>query len=158
MSKRLVLILLSLTLLSSCGFKLRGNFEMPDSLSQVVVDGGDRALVDQLKEMLVKSGSTVLDKGAEVASINITKSEFEREVLTTGSTGIASSYTFRYLVDFNVTDAEGTVLQAPVTLNQLRNLSYEAGNELSVEKEEEFLKEEMEKELSLQIMRRLSRL
>ena len=158
MSKRLVLILLSLTLLSSCGFKLRGNFEMPDSLSQVVVDGGDRALVDQLKEMLVKSGSTVLEKGAEVASINITKSEFEREVLTTGSTGIASSYTFRYLVDFNVTDAEGTVLQAPVTLNQLRNLSYEAGNELSVEKEEEFLKEEMEKELSLQIMRRLSRL
>ena len=76
MSKRLVLILLSLTLLSSCGFKLRGNFEMPASLSQVVVDGGERELVDQLKELLVKSGSTVLDKGAEAASINITKSEF----------------------------------------------------------------------------------
>ena len=158
MSKRLVLILLSLTLLSSCGFKLRGNFEMPASMSQVVVDGGDRELVDQLKELLVKSGSTVMDKGAEVATINITKSEFNREVLTTGSDGIATSYNFRYLVDFNVTDADGTVLQEPVSLNQIRNLTYEAGNELAVEEEELFLKEEMEKELSLQIMRRLSRL
>ncbi len=158
MSKRLVLILLSLTLLSSCGFKLRGNFEMPASMSQVVVNGGERELVDQLKELLVKSGSTVLDKGAEAASINITKDEFEREVLTSGSDGIASSYTFRYLVDFNVTDAEGKVLQKSVSLNQIRNLTYEAGNELEVENEAEFLKEEMERELSLQIMRRLSRL
>ena len=158
MSKRLVLILRSLTLLSSCGFKLRGNFEMPASLSQVVIDGGERELVDQLKELLVKSGSTVLASGAEVASINITKSEFEREVLTTGANGIATSFNFRYLVDFNVTNAEGKVLQAPVSLNQIRNLTYEAGNELEVEDEEEFLKEEMEKELVLQIMRRLSRL
>jgi outer membrane lipopolysaccharide assembly protein LptE/RlpB len=131
---------------------------MPPSLSQVVVDGGDREFVDQLKELLVKSGSTVLEKGAEVASINITTSEFEREVLTTGADGIATSYNFRYLLDFNVTDAEGTVLQAPVSLNQIRNLTYEPGNELEVENEETFLREEMEKELALQIMRRLSRL
>ena len=158
MSKRLVLILLSLTLLSSCGFKLRGNFDMPPSLSQVVVDGGDREFVDQLKELLVKSGSTVLEKGAEVASINITTSEFEREVLTTGEDGIATSYNFRYLLDFNVTDAEGKVMQPPVSLNQIRTLTYEPGNELAVENEATFLKEEMEKELSLQIMRRLARL
>jgi LPS-assembly lipoprotein len=158
MSKRLVLLLLSFTLLTSCGFKLRGSFDMPASLSQVVIVGGERELVSTLSEMLVKSGSTILESGSEAASINIIKNEYEREVLTSSADGIASSYQFRYLVDFTVTDAAGKVLQPSISVNQVRSLNYEAGNELAIEDEVAFLKEGMEQEISLQIMRRLSRL
>ena len=54
--------------------------------------------------------------------------------------------------------AEGANLLPNSTLNQFRSLSYEAGDELVVEREEQFLREEMEKDISLQIMRRLARL
>lgn len=132
---------------------------MPESLSTVKIQGGDREIVELLTELLEKSGSTVVDSEAEdVSSINITKSEYEREVLTSGATGVASSYNFRYFVDFSVTDAKDTELQPSTPLNQLRTLNYEAGNELEVEDEARFLKEEMEKEIVLQMMRRLARL
>lgn len=166
MSKRLVLLLLSFTLLTSCGFKLRGNFDMPvslspvASLSPVMIIGGERELVSTLSEMLVKSGSTVLksESGSEATSINITRNEYERKVLTSNTDGIASSYRFRYFIDFTVTDAAGEVLQPSISINQVRDLAYEAGNELEVENEEAFLKEGIEQEISLQIMRRLSQL
>ena len=159
MSRRLAIFLLSLTLLTGCGFKLRGNFSMPESLSTVKIEGGEREIVELLGELLEKSDSTVLEPGSDnAASVNITKSEYEREVLTSDAGGIASSYNFRYYVDFNVTDANGTVLQEPVSLNQLRTLDYEAGNELAIEDEALFLRAAMEKELVLQMLRRLSRL
>lgn len=158
MSKRLVLLLLSFTLLTSCGFKLRGNFDIPASLSQIVIVGGERGLVSTLTNMLKKVGSTVLESGSEAPSINITRNEYEREVLTSNSDGIASSYRFRYFIDFTVADAAGEIIQPSISINQVRDLAYDAGNELEVEDEEAFLKEDMEKEISLQIMRQLSRL
>ena len=158
MSNRLVILLLSLTLLSSCGFKLRGNFEMPEQLTQVTIDGGEREFTDQLTEVLVKNGSSVVEGGAEASTISITKSEFERFVRTKDSQGLATGFAYTYIIDFHVNDKEGEKLLAPSTVSQFRTQEYESGNELEVEKEEEFLKEEMVKELVLQMVRRLARI
>jgi LPS-assembly lipoprotein len=158
MSNRLVILLLSLTLLSSCGFKLRGNFEIPEQLTQVTIDGGEREFTDQLTEVLVKNGSSVVEGGAEASTISITKSEFERFVRTKDSQGLATGYSYTYIIDFHVNDKEGERLLKSSTVSQFRTQEYESGNELEVEKEEEFLKEDMVKELVLQMVRRLARI
>ncbi len=158
MSKRLVLLLLSLTLLSGCGFKLRGNFEMSEQLAEISIAGGERELVELLTELLVKSGSSVVEGGANAVTLSITKSEYERDVLSSDDSGVATGFDYRYIVDFNVTDKEGEKLLRPSSISQFRTLEYEAGDELAVEDEEEFLKEEMEKEIVLQMMRRLARI
>ena len=158
MLKRFTLFFIAATLVSGCGFKLRGDFTMPEALSTVSVEGGNLALNDQLKDYLERSGSTVVDNRDESATIVLSRTEFERDVATTSSDGLATGYNYQYIVDFEVLDAQGEVLQPRATINQFRSLNYEAGNELEVEREEEFLREEMEKEISLQIMRRLARI
>ena len=158
MSKRLVLLLLSLTLFAGCGFKLRGNFDMSPELETLSIQGGERELVDQLSTILVKSGSTIVDAQSEAPSLLIEISEFEREVRTTDADGIATGFKYQYNVEYLVIDAAGEELQPRAIISQIRSLDYEPGNELEVEEEEEFLREEMEKEIVLQIMRRLSRI
>ena len=157
--RRLILSFLSMSLIAGCGFQLRGNFTMPESLSVVSIDGGDRQIVQELSDLLVASGSQVVDAGTENASrIEILRSDYTRDVRTVDANNIATGFDYRYEVDFRVSDAAGKELQEIVQLSQLRTLDYEAGNELVFEDEEEFLREQMEREVALQMMRRLARL
>lgn len=158
MSKRLILIIISLTLLSSCGFKLRGNFRMSPALSTITVDGGDRDLRELIIDQLERSGSQVVDAGGGAATLLITRNDFDRTVRTKNADGLATGYDYRYTVDFSVTDAEGENLQSPDSIIQQRTLNYDPEETLEVEEEEDFLREEIEKEIVLQLMRRLSRI
>ena len=158
MLNRFVLMIIAASLISGCGFKLRGDFTMPESLSTVSIEGGNLPLNEQLTSYLERSGSTVVNNGEESTTLVLTRTEFERKVATTDANGLATGYNYQYIVNFEVNDAEGTNLLPNATINQFRSLSYEAGDELTVEREEEFLREEMEKDISLQIMRRLARL
>ena len=158
MSKRLILLILSLTLITSCGFKLRGTYEMSSALSQIFVDGGNREIREQLIKRLEQSGSSVVSNGDDAPTLFIIKSDFERILRSTDADGIATGYDYRYELDFSVEDNDGTVLQPPSSIFQQRSLDYDPENNLAAQAEEEFLREEMENEIVLQIMRRLSRI
>lgn len=158
MLKRLILALVSLSLLSSCGFKLRGSFQIPAELTRISIEGGERAMVEQLTDILLKSGAEVMDSGTDSPTLTLSRSEFKRDVRTTDSDGIATGFDYTYLVEFNVSNAQGDTLLAPSSISQSRTLEYETGNELEFEEEEVFLKKEMEKDIALKIMRRLVRI
>ena len=158
MLKRFVLMIVAASLISGCGFKLRGDFTMPEALSTVSIEGGNLQLNEQLTAYLERSGASVVDSGEDSTTIVFTRTEFDRTPGTTNADGLATGYNYEYIVDFEVNDAEGENLLPNSTINQFRSLSYEAGNELEVEREEEFLREDMEQDISLQIMRRLARL
>ncbi len=158
MSKRLLLLILSLTLVTSCGFKLRGNFEMSEAISQISIEGGTRDLVELITELLNDSGSTVVPAESGVATLLITRSDYERLVRDKDADGLATGYDYEYNVDFNVVDADGIVLLPASSITQLRTLNFDPTELLENEEEEEFLREEMEKEIVLQILRRLSRI
>jgi LPS-assembly lipoprotein len=150
--------MLSLLLLAGCGFKLRGNFDMPPFLDQVSIEGGERDLTDLLETRLTDSGSTVVPPGSDQPTIIITRSELERKVRTRDANGLATGYTFLYTVDFTVTDGVGGVLSKPASISQVKTLEFDPEQVLQAEREEEFLVEEMEQDIVLQLMRRLVRL
>ena len=158
MLKRLALTILSLSLLTSCGFKLRGSFELPQSLSQISIKGGDRDLVDQLAERLEQSGSIVVAVDSGAPTVNITLSDFLKETRTTNADGLATGYDYEYVVDFDITDGQGGSLQPTATITQRRTLNFDPNEVLQAEEEEEFLRSSMEEEIVLQLLRRLSRL
>ena len=72
--------------------------------------------------------------------------------------GLATGYDYIYTVDYNVTGSEGAVLQPLATISQHRTLDYKPAQALAIEEEEEFLKQEMEQEIILQLLRRLGRI
>ena len=161
MFKRLISILLICALLPACGFHLRGNFVMPKSLDSVTIVGGERDFVEALTTSLQNSGATVYATTAtetDATKIHITKLEYLSSVSKTDASGRATGYNYNYNLDYLVTDAKGEVIQNLVGITQKRTLEYDPTQELLAEQEADFLKEEMEKALILQLMRKLSRL
>ncbi len=159
MSKRLALLVLSLTLVTGCGFKLRGDFELSPALSRISIEGGNRPLNEKLREQLEQrrpqSGSAAAEADSDGATLFISKSEFQRTVRTVDEKGLATGYDYIYTIDYSVTDSEGAILQPLATLSQHRTLDYEPAQALAIEEEEEFLKQEMQQEIILQLLRRL---
>ena len=163
MSKRLALLVLSLTLVAGCGFNLRGNFELSSALSRISIEGGNRPLNEKLREQLEQrrpqSGSAAAEADSDGATLFISKSEFQRTVRTVDENGLATGYDYIYTIDYSVTDSEGAVLLPLAVISQHRTLDYEPDHysrALAIEEEEEFLKQEMQQEIILQLLRRLS--
>jgi LPS-assembly lipoprotein len=159
MTRRLILILASLSIVSGCGFALRGNVNIPEALSTMAVVGNDLSLVDQLKDALSRGGVNVTDKNDKNAAvIDLGKTDYKREVRTTDSNGLATAYTLRYNVGYNVVNGAGEALQINQKLTQTRVLDFDPLQVLQAQEEEEFLREDMQEEIVLQILRRLSRI
>lgn len=158
MSRRLVLLLIGSSFLTGCGFRLRGNIELPPALTQVYITGSDRDLVQQLSRALEKSGATIMDSGEGAAVINMTTSNFERKLRTTDASGRATAYSLKYDVVYNLTDSSGDRLQSAESIALLRTLDYDPTQQLQAEDEARFLIEEMQQEVVVQMLRRLSRI
>lgn len=162
MSKRLLLLILSLTLVSGCGFKLRADFELPSVLSRIAIVGGNRSLNEQFREQLrekrQQSSTALTETDSGGATLFISKSEFQSTVRSVDKNGLATSHDYIYTIEYNVTDDNGAVVQPLATLSQHRTLDYQPEQALAIAAEEEFLKQEMEQEIVLQLLRRLSRI
>jgi len=153
----LLLLLSSSLLLSACGFHLRGQIDVPESLQRIHVKGTDVELVYDLERSLKFSNVLVVDEGDNAAILDVSNTSYLKEVVGTSSTGIASNYKMTYTVNYVVVDNLGDTLQRE-SVNQSRTLSYDANNILLFEREETFLKEEMRKELVSFILRRMSKI
>ncbi len=158
MSKRLFLALIGLSLLPGCGFKLRGSYQLSTALIQLSIEGGKRELVERLTRILMDNGITVVDAGSDSPTLILSRSEFNRKTVGTDADGIATEYEYNYHVDFRVSDVNGEVLLPLSSISRFNTLNYDVGNELEIEEEEKFLKESMEKDIVLQIVRELSRI
>ncbi len=158
MMKNLLLMALTVSLLTGCGFKLRGNTDLSAALNPVSIEGTDRTFTEGLETLLKNNGTTVVDNDVESATIVISQSNYNREVRQTNARGLATGYSYRYTVIFEVVDAQGQVIQPKASISQYRTLDFDPEYILEAEYEEEFLREQMEKEITLQIMRRLSRI
>lgn len=161
-SQRLILIVTTFAFLaglSGCGFALRGKVSLPEQLNNIVVTGSDREMTGLLRDALETSGANVVDSESDATAIlNLINSEFTREVRTTDSNGRATAYTLRYDVDYDVRETNGEEIQINQSIAQSRFLEYDPLQELQSEEESDFLQEEMQKEIVLQLLRRLSRI
>ncbi len=158
MSKRLLLVLIGLFLLTGCGFKLRGSYQLSTQLSEISIQGGNREIVERLTGILTGNGVAVVAAGSGAPTLSLSLVEFDKEALSTDVAGIATEFEYTYLVKFNVMDANGEVLLPESSISVLNTLEYNPDDELEFEGEEEFLEEEMEQDIALQIMRELARL
>ncbi len=158
MSKRLLLVLISLSLLAGCGFKLRGSYELSTQLPEISIEGGNRAIVERLTAIWTGNDIAVVATGSGAPTLSLSRVEFDKETVSTDATGIATEFEYTYLVEFSVMDANGEVLLPQSSISVFNTLEYDPGDELEFEEEEEFLKEEMEQDIALQITRELARL
>lgn len=102
-----------LFLLTSCGFHLRGNYNLPSTLQQVYVsyDQPFDPFVEKLKASLSRAKVSLVEQSAQAKYVlRINKIAQNSVLQATSTTGQINTYTMQYVINFELTDAAGSVL------------------------------------------------
>lgn len=163
MSRRLLNSFIGLLLISlaGCGFQLRGNAILPDSLQNMYVQGIDlnQGLGRDLKRGLVRNGVDVLENYQEGSSVmTILDYNLEQRVLSVGSDAKVSEYELYSYVIFKVSDGQGQILSDSQRVEAHRDYQFNQEQVLAMDEEQRLLREQLNQQLVQSILRHLSTL
>ena len=162
MNRRTFLIYASttaaLTMLSACGFHLRGaNGEANLPFKTMLLGFPENsALGAELRRNISANGTTVVtDPKLAEALLDVLGETREKVVLSLNSQGRIREYTLFYKFRFKVRGPKGQVLLAPTEIILKRDISFNESAALAKEVEEGLLYRDMQSDLVQQILRRL---
>jgi LPS-assembly lipoprotein len=148
--------LLLFSLLSGCGFHLRGTGPgtFPYTTAHVL---GDSSVAYQLKQSLSTLPGVTLSGNKAAVTINIISESSEQKVLTVNNAGRVSEYRLFYRINYNVQAGEYPLIEnGKLQLN--RDYSYDENNSLGKDAEAALLITDMQQDAAQQILRRISAL
>jgi len=152
------LLLLTVLLLSSCGFHLRGQAGMPFSTLYLKASNPGTQLISDLQRNL-EANHVTLVKSAEKADVvlDIVTEISDKQILSLGGSGRVNEFNLRYRVSLRAYDLQQRdwIPADEITLH--RDYSYDDTRILAKEAEESLLIKSMRSDMVLQIIRRLSR-
>ena len=150
--------LLLLVLLSSCGFKLRGAYQLPAAMQTTYVkaarsnSGLSRALVRSLKASKVIIATSAAN---DIAVLSLSKEIKSKRVVSVDARGRAREYTLTYAVSFSVKAAEQKFEIENQDIQIDRDFVFDTEDVLGNSREESKLYEEMQQDLTRLILLRL---
>ncbi|MFK7956076.1 MAG: LPS assembly lipoprotein LptE [Lysobacterales bacterium] len=157
MIRRLTVLGLILGLLSGCGFALRGSAELAPEMSAVNLNIPVRhPLARELSTLLRAGGREVVSASDATAQIVFERNDLARDVQSVGATARVREFALRYDVAFRVQARDGRELVPLTELEINRDYTFDQGQVLGAASEEEFLREEMTREMAARIMRALA--
>lgn len=153
----IAVLLAGSTLLTACGFHLRGSIAIPfETLHIAMPDHSE--LGTNLKRAIRAQGSTRIvnaPTGAQ-AILTPTGEVRDKSILSLNSAGRVREFQLRYRYSFRVHDAKGQDLMPPAVVLLTRDMSFDDAAVLAKEQEESLLWRDMEGDLVQQILRRLA--
>lgn len=153
---RHLIFLLSLTLIASCGWQLRGVSELPEGFRIIHVSGGSQGIREQLVQRLRFNDVVVPERALDApAQIEINEYSIERRTLSVNSVGQIAEYEFNALLDVTVIRGEETY---KFVTESRRTLSNDVNNVVATQQEERQLRDALDSDLLSRLMRRLERL
>ncbi len=151
------LVLLSLLLLSACGFTPRGSYLLDDKLQQIYISSNDEfsPLVRELKRRLTQNDVAVFEQAQEnVPTLHIGAEEINKRTLSLFENGQVAEYELSYRV--------GGYLQVanqgnfPIQVRLHRDFQDNPLAALAKQRERELLYNELRTMAADQIMRQLA--
>jgi LPS-assembly lipoprotein len=152
-------------MLSGCGFHLRGasSIALPPELSSLRVTMGGASyppLLVQMRNTLLAFGGVQLteDVSASVPVLQLHNESSETQVLAIDSSGRISAYLINYRVNYSLIGADNKPLLQNQSVKLQREFGFDRLNVIATEKQSEFLQNEMRRDVTQQIVRRLASL
>ena len=150
------LVLFTMLVLASCGFKLRGAVTLP--FDSIYLQAGTSPLVTQLKRAITAGTQTrIADKPGEAqVMLQILSEAREKQILALSGGGRVREFELRYRVSYRLTDGKSAIEYiAPSEIVLRRELSYSDVEALAKESEEALLYRDMQTDAVQQLVRRL---
>ena len=150
-------LILTLLLLTACGFHLRGQVGMSFQSIYLTAPNLNSPFVNELRRNLV-ANKVSLASGAEQSDVvlNIVSEYTEKQVLSLGGDGRVNEYRLIYRVSLRAYNQQQEWIPAE-DMSLRRDFSYDDTQILAKEAEETLLYQSMRTDMVQQIVRRLSR-
>lgn len=158
MSKRFPILLLILTL-SACGFQLRKEFALTESLSPIRITVADSfsPLQRNLEQVLRSGGARIADEsGAAASLLNVPVNQTRLAPLIVGQTGRVQEYVLFHTVEFELLDAQGKRLVERQRIELQREFLFDSVGAVGAPGEQEVIQRELELEVVQAMLRRIS--
>ncbi|GMQ88636.1 MAG: hypothetical protein BMS9Abin09_0065 [Gammaproteobacteria bacterium] len=153
------IVLLLMTGLSACGFKLRGDVELPQVLQETYIESENpfTGMARALRAELEGAGARIVESSEQATAVlKITDEKSVNRILSVGSTGKASEYELFDSVTFELTDRNGKALIKSQNLRMIRDLVFDENELLGKVSEAEQLHVQMRRSLARQIFTRIN--
>ena len=152
------LLLLTVLLLTACGFHLRGHAGMPfDTLYLDAANPGTTLVADLRRNLEANKVKLVNSADKADVVLNIALEMPEKQILTLGGSGRVNEFQLRYRVSLRAYDLKGQDWIPAEEVILRRDYVYDDAKILAKESEEALLYQSMRSDMVQQIVRRLSR-
>jgi LPS-assembly lipoprotein len=155
--KKLIALLLTTTMLTACGWHLRGSIALPEDLNSIHLSAEDThgSLINDMQRALISNNINVVESSADANySIKLLGERSKRRAASVGGDALASEYELTMEVDYSIDRGEEPLLEKD-TARVIRTYDYNRNQVLGSSGEEDIIKAEMRNELIQQIVRRL---
>ncbi len=151
-----IIVLLCLVLLTSCGFKLRGAYQLPDAMQLTYIESASNSDLTRSLKRSLKSSNIKLatEKTEDAAVLKLSAESRSKRIVSVDSKGRAREYTLSYAVSFSVQTAGDFEIKNR-TVNIDRDFVFDTEDVLGKSREESKLYEEMQQDLIRLILLRL---
>lgn len=155
-SLTLATLIVSTLFMSACGFHLRGNLPLPETLSELFLKAPRGSFEDVLAETIETAGATIVETKSDAkAVLRIARADLEREVGTLDDRGKANSYDLRLKVKYVLETLEGEKVKSG-KISENRRYDFDSSQIIDTDSEEQELREDMEQDIALRIVRQLT--
>ena len=121
LNKIFIAILIS-TLLSACGFQLRGSFE--SNFDSIYISGGTKGFTKILKKRVKQAGIKIKSSSEAERSVEIISDTFTKNILSIGGDGKVREYEVKYQVSYRFKSQDGE-WSKPIDLEVMREYAYD---------------------------------
>ncbi len=155
-----ITVVLSLALLSACGFRLQGVGSYPPLLARTHISASDEYTLfyRELTVALEQGGVALVPSRTDAtAELRIEKDLTGQKVLTVSGRNVPEEYDVFYTISYSVW-ADGEPVLASRTLSVSQDYTYDETRLLGKRREEVFIREAIVKDLVRLVSQELSRL
>lgn len=153
----IALPVVALAALGGCGFRVRGDVQMPFRTLAIAGGEGSALVVDLRRSLRGNPQIQVIDAPDKAdAVLYILLNQNDKSILTLSGGGRVREYQLTQRVMFRVADVHGNEWLPPSEINVRRDFSYNDSQALAKEGEERLLLADMQADAVQQLVRRLS--
>ena len=150
-------LLLLVSVLSGCGFQLRGSLELSDDISPLYLKSNSSfELARELKLLLATNNVTQTDKPAKANyQLILVREKKSRRVLTVDGDGRAKEYLLTYTIDYSINVKDAAQQDVIESISLKRSLLFDTEAVLAVTNESEILYKNMQRDAARLILLKL---
>jgi LPS-assembly lipoprotein len=153
----IAMILVSVLLTSACGFKLRGQVDIPPELNPMHIQPGGGSLVrnELIQQLQGSQVQLASEPGKARVIIRLSNESRSSRVAAVDRNGKVLAYELTYQVSFDALSPEGKQLVSPQTVNLFRTYENPDVEVLGKQLEADLIYQDMVQDAAIRILSRL---